>query len=169
MSPTHLPPPHHFNIHLMQSSHPEDGGSTFLQHDEHLTTTQNRNKSKTVISSMHTFRPYISYCTCTSVSTNLTTAHTTFVLHALTLFTTKPTVSTMQWCTHFGNLTNTLFLIPHLVLCVIVRSHIHNDRLLIWMGLVHVWNRGLLFSLLLSDNTIQGAHLKYCLLYQIKS
>jgi hypothetical protein len=44
----------------------------------------------------------------------------------------------------------------------IVRSHLCDDTLLIWMGLVHVWNRGLLVSLLLSDNTILGAHLKYC-------
>jgi len=65
MSPTHLPPPHHFNIHLMQSSHPEDAGSTFLQNDEHLTTKQNRNTRKTIISSMHIFWPHISYWTCT--------------------------------------------------------------------------------------------------------
>jgi hypothetical protein len=49
------------------------------------------------------------------------------------------------------------------------KPHICNDKLLIRMGLVHVWNRGLLISLLLSDNTIVGAQLKSCLPYQIKS
>jgi hypothetical protein len=160
MSPMHLPPLHHFNIHLMQTSHPEVGGSTFLQNDEHLTTTQNRNTRKTIITSMHIFWPSISYWTCTSLSTHLTTAHITFVLHTLTLFTTKPTVNPMQWCTHFGNMTNTLILILHSVQCVTVRSHICNDTFLIWLGLVHVWNRGLLVSLLLSDNTILGVQLK---------
>ena len=89
-----------------------------------------------------------------SLSTHLTTAHVTFVLHPLTLFTTKPTVKPMQWRTHFGNLMTTLHLVLHLVQRVIVRSHICKDRLLNWMGLAHVWNRGLLVSLLLSDNTI---------------
>jgi len=55
MSPTYLLPPYHFNIHMKQSSHPEDGGSIFLQNDEHLTTTQHRNTRKAIISSMHVF------------------------------------------------------------------------------------------------------------------
>jgi len=55
MSPTHLLPPNHFNIHINQSSHPGEGGSAFLQNDEHLTTTQHRNTRKTIISSMQIF------------------------------------------------------------------------------------------------------------------
>ena len=153
----------------MQSSDADGGGSTFLQNDKHLTTTQNRNTRKTMISSKHIFWHCISYLTCTSLSTQLTTAHVTFVLHTLTLITNKPTVKHMQWCTHIGNKMNTLILMLHPVQCVIVRCHIRNDRLLVWMGLVHVWNRVLLVSLLLSDNTILGVQLKYCLLHQIKS
>jgi hypothetical protein len=74
----------------------------------------------------------------------------------------------MQWCTQFGNMTNTLILILHPLQFVTVRSHICNDRLLIWLGLGHVWNRGLPVLLLLGDNTILTVQLKYCLLYHIK-
>jgi hypothetical protein len=93
--------------------------------------------------------------------------HDTFVLHALTMFTTKPTLQPMHWCTHIGNTTTTLHLILHPGKCVIVRSHICNDRLLIWAGLVHVWNRRLQASLQLM--TILGVQLKYWLMYTIMS
>jgi hypothetical protein len=69
------------------------------------------------------------------------------LLRALKQFTTKPTLQPTQWCTHIGNTTTTLHLILHPGKCVIVRSHIRNDRLLIWTGLVHVWNRRLQASL----------------------
>ena len=148
MSPTHLPPPHHFNIYLMQSGHPEDGGSTFLQNDEHLTTTQNRNKRKTIISAMHIFWPCISYWTCSPVSTNLITAHVTFVLHALTVYTTKPTVKPMQWCTHFGNLMNTLILILHPIQCVIEDTYVMTNFSSEW-----AW----------STSDIEGCWFHFCL------
>jgi hypothetical protein len=69
---------------------------------------------------------------------NYFTLYVTCVLHALTLFTTKPTVKPMQSCTHIGNTTTALHLILHPGKCVIIRSHISNDRLLIWTGLVHI-------------------------------
>jgi hypothetical protein len=88
------------------------------------------------------------------------------VLHPLALFTTKPKAKPMKWCTHFGSVMTTPNLILHPDKWVIVRSHICNDRLLIWKGLVHVWNRGLQDSLLLCDITIMGPQLILCLLYQ---
>jgi hypothetical protein len=91
------------------------------------------------------------------------------LLHALTQFTSKPTLQPTQPCTHFGNKTNTFHLILQPGKCVIVRSQICNERLLIWTGLVHIWNRKLQASLLLSDITILGAQLKYCLIYIIMS
>jgi len=86
MSPTQFLPLHYFNIHMNQSSHPEEGGSTFLQNDEYLTTTQNRNTRKTIISSMHIFWPCTSCCTCSSLSTILTT--TCNMLHFATCICT---------------------------------------------------------------------------------
>jgi len=94
--------------------------------------------------------------------------HTTFYiwLHALKHFTAKPTLQPTQWCTHTGNMMTTLHLILHTDKCVIVRSHIRNDRLLIWAGLVHIWNRRLQYSLFLCDITIIGAQLILFILYQ---
>jgi len=40
---------------------------------------------------------------------------------------------------NIGNTTTTLHLILYPGKCVVVRSHICNDRLLIWTGLVHVF------------------------------
>jgi hypothetical protein len=74
MSPTHLLPPYHFNIHLKQLKHSEHGGSKFLKHDEYLTTTKNRNTRKKIFSSMQTFWPWISCCISISLSTNLAAA-----------------------------------------------------------------------------------------------
>jgi len=164
MPPTHFLPPNHFSVYLKQFSHPEDGGSKFLQNDEHLTITQKRKTRKTIISPMQIFWPSIACCTSISLSTILTTAHN--MIHALTMFTTKPTLQSMQWHTHFGNVTTPLHLILHPGKWLEVRSHICNNRLLIWTGLVHIWNRRLQDSLLLCDITIMGALLILCLLYQ---
>jgi len=86
MSPTHLLPSHHFNIHFKESSHPEDGSCKFIQNCEYLTKAQRRNTRKTIISSMHIFWPYISCCTCSSLSTILTTARN--MLHFATCIET---------------------------------------------------------------------------------
>ena len=85
---------------------------------------------------------------CTFYKLNYCTQHVIFVLHALIQFTSKPTIKPMQWCTHFGNAITITHLILHPDKWVIVRSHIRNDRLLIWTGPVHIWNRKLQDSLL---------------------
>ena len=50
-----MSPPYHFSIHQNKCSHPEDGGSTFIETLEHLTTTwcQNTEENNCKINNCH--------------------------------------------------------------------------------------------------------------------